>query len=827
MSKNTYVSKHFTDYKLKKHSPHSDTEQFDSLTRLYTYGTFMNKAKDLLSSSSESSSHAFLLIDIDDFGQANDDFGLIFADTFLIELANRLLNLCEGTDNIIARYGADEFIMLIKDAPSVSYIQELVQYIHNIIRNIHVGKNKKWNWTGCIGVSIFPTNADSYDMLYQQANIALYYAKSHGKDKYYFYNEKLANDAVSELMHNKPSRLIPEAPFSEHSDIDMGLVANAIDILFGTLSSDTSIDMLFSLIGIKFNIDKLLLVKEVPSSSKLILSHHWTLANTSSFNTPGASSKYMQFATLLHQCSNYASNNIFVTSDIASSPATETCFDTAVFGTQPTALFQYSFSTVDGYKCSINAFINSQPHMWTRNETDTFTILFRLISNYVQRLHSQARISFVSERDTLTGLYNFTTFTTKADALVTSSPDKQYAIIYMDLHRFMLFNDTQGYSAGNNVLKGIASILVSIGAVDGLAARVNADKFVAIYEYSEENPLTDTLDCLIKALKKIKNPDGGFYKITPVIGVCTHDNNHAIIISVDRANIARKNIKDYKISNYLFFDENMHKSLLVRQEIENTMEDALTNEEFQIYYQPKINVETSKVIGAEALVRWHPPKKKVLYPDSFIPIFEENGFIVSLDYYMLDHVCKWLRKQLNSGHEVFPISVNFSRMHFSTGVLPQMLKKTLEKYDLPFDLIEIEITESALGSHNSNQMATLTEISKLGFKLSLDDFGAGLSSLNLLRDLPFDILKIDKEFLHSKTTTERERIVISNIVRMATDLKMDIVCEGVETKDHEGFLRQIGCMVAQGYYYEKPIHEDVFTEQYIQNSSYCYPKETI
>ena len=202
-------------------------------------------------------------------------------------------------------------------------------------------------------------------------------------------------------------------------------------------------------------------------------------------------------------------------------------------------------------------------------------------------------------------------------------------------------------------------------------------------------------------------------------------------------------------------------------------------------------------------------------PASFIPIFEANGFIVNLDYYVLDRVCNRLRELIDQGFSVYPVSVNFSREHFKSDALPERLRQTIQKYQLPPELIEVEITESALASNDRYWLNLLNKIRSYGFGLAMDDFGSGMSSLNLLCDLPFKVLKIDKDFFHTKTTNIRERIVISSIVTMASQLDMDVICEGVETEDQIKFLQSIGCTMAQGYYYDKPLPSDVYEEKYL------------
>ena len=246
------------------------------------------------------------------------------------------------------------------------------------------------------------------------------------------------------------------------------------------------------------------------------------------------------------------------------------------------------------------------------------------------------------------------------------------------------------------------------------------------------------------------------------------------------------------------------------------MEDSLKNDEFLVYYQPKFNLYSNKVCGSEALVRWlH--DGRLISPGNFIPIFEDNGFIVDVDLYVYEQVCKKLRELIDAGYKVYPVSVNFSRAHLKNNSIIKRLDEVIQKYDIDPRLIHIEITESAVAIGDSFAPTLLNEIHKLGLKLSMDDFGSGLSSLNSLRRLPFDILKLDKDFFQHDVITQRERIVISNIINLARELDMEIVAEGIETEEQAQFLRNIDCPVVQGFLFSKPIPCDEFVEKYIKN----------
>ncbi|HGZ2699170.1 TPA: putative bifunctional diguanylate cyclase/phosphodiesterase, partial [Clostridioides difficile] len=274
---------------------------------------------------------------------------------------------------------------------------------------------------------------------------------------------------------------------------------------------------------------------------------------------------------------------------------------------------------------------------------------------------------------------------------------------------------------------------------------------------------------------------------------------------MDRANTARKTIKGGHKNSFAFYDKEMHKKILKEKEIENSMVDALNNGEFIVYFQPKYSLSDYQIIGAEALVRWDNPQKGLIPPIEFIPVFERNGFIVNIDFYVFEEVCKKIREWMDEGQKVVPISVNLSRMHFVNSNFIEEFKLIVDKYKIPTRLIELELTETAVLDNIEGLLDTMNNLKEKGFVISMDDFGTGYSSLNLLKELPVDILKLDRAFFTEKDESNNEKIVISNVIKMAKELKMKVISEGVETISQVEFLKQIGCDMVQGYLFSKPM----------------------
>ena len=260
----------------------------------------------------------------------------------------------------------------------------------------------------------------------------------------------------------------------------------------------------------------------------------------------------------------------------------------------------------------------------------------------------------------------------------------------------------------------------------------------------------------------------------------------------------------------VLFDRSMMEGIKREVEITSYIPKAIAKHEFKVYYQPKMETETVHLIGAGALVRWQKPDGKFVYPDEFIPYIERSGQIVDVDYYVYRETFRFIAERLREGKKVVPISLNVSRVHLNKMHILEYVKELFEEYKIPSDLIEFELTESIYLDNTKKALELVDGLHKLGAKVSMDDFGSGYSSLNLLSRLPIDIIKLDKVFLKDDNLQESDKIIISCVVDMAKRLQITSLCEGVETLEQSDYLKEAGCQIQQGYYFSKPIPQEEF-----------------
>lgn len=416
-------------------------------------------------------------------------------------------------------------------------------------------------------------------------------------------------------------------------------------------------------------------------------------------------------------------------------------------------------------------------------------------------------LKYRAEFDPLTDLPNMTAFYSKAEKLIQENLNKKYVVIRMDINRFKFINDIYGMEEGDRLLCFIADIIRHHIPETEAYGRIGGDVFCICMEFEKKQELIELMDQISLEL----NAYNLGYKVVPAFGLCViEDIKVPVSILCDWAGLAIKTIKGNMIRKWAFYDDKLRAKQLEEGRIEDEMEEALESHQFQIYYQPKYEISHSQIVGAEALVRWIHPKEGMRSPDSFIPLFEKNGFIMKLDEYVWEETFRFMKKWRESGGAEFPISVNVSRHHIYNMGFCEKIIALADKYLLPHRLIELELTESLFIENPEDLYKTMGILQNKGFRFSMDDFGAGYSSLNMLKNTPVNTIKLDRGFLNETVSTEKGKIVVQCAIEMARKLNLDVIAEGVETKEQAEFLLKCGCETAQGFYYSKPLPVDQF-----------------
>lgn len=436
----------------------------------------------------------------------------------------------------------------------------------------------------------------------------------------------------------------------------------------------------------------------------------------------------------------------------------------------------------------------------------TLVPLIAFIFFFYHRRNVNAKTQTVAYTDALLGIRNFEKFKLDAHAMFNKFRREDFSMIYFDVNRFKYINDNFGYKVGNDILVHVAKCASEILYDYEIFARVSADNFVMMLKNTDEKQIVEIIKKLSRSVQSYKQMLDVGHKITLCFGIYRMSGvKEDFFTTLDRANAARRNAKGSHETTYAFYDEKMLRKLATEIKLTESMKPALDNNEFKLFLQPKHNVADGKIIGAEALVRWASPTMGLIQPNNFIPVMEKNGFITQVDFFIYESVCRLMRSMIDSNLPIIPISVNLSRVHFESRTFIHTLNDIAQSYKIPTSLIELELTESMILQNQREVLDIMQALKQIGFRLSLDDFGTGFSSLSLLMEMPVDVLKLDKSFLNEVVDTGRERTIINDIVHMAHHLDMCVVCEGVETPEHYNLLKDIKCDIAQGYFFSKPL----------------------
>ncbi len=410
--------------------------------------------------------------------------------------------------------------------------------------------------------------------------------------------------------------------------------------------------------------------------------------------------------------------------------------------------------------------------------------------------------------DPLSGLYNRHSFRRMARKHLDSHPDQRFLFVRFSIDHFRTYSDLYGEDAGNLLLSSIKDLIRSLNIPNALCGHIEVEHFACIMPEAACNP--DSMIQKVLAWLTAHNPDFDF---APKIAVYAIDDpNLDIAAMYNRALLALNSIQG-KYGVYLAdYTEEMRERILAEQAIVNEMGSALENGEFEPYFQPQYDYSTGKMVGAELLLRWNHPQRGLLLPKDFLPIFERNGFITQIDKYIWATACRYQRKWISKGMAVVPLSVNVSRADINDPDLGRSLMRIIDQYGLNPAHIRLEITETAYMKEPQNLIEVVRKLREMGFMVQTDDFGSGYSSLNMLRDVEVDALKLDMSYLHTLHTAPRGASILQSVIRMAQLLNLPVIAEGVETREQAEHLAQIGCVLMQGYYFAHPMPVAAFEE---------------
>ena len=778
----------------------------DPLTKIYNKATTISLIKDYLRSDSRETYDALIIVDVDNFKQINDNLGHLFGDSVLVDLSQEMQDLFRSSD-VVGRIGGDEFLVFLRGVKQKSHIEDKASDICKIFDLLYCGEHEE-KITGSLGISVFPQDGCTYEELFKKADIALYSSKNAGKNCFTFYSDDYASlDSEDGLAAVNQYRR--DTPITQSREIfDAQITDFAFDIMNKTKDVSSAITMLLSKVGKHFGLSCVSVVETIEEPHCLKYTYQWCgkctgsrLGKIVTFDKDG-------WNRLLAE---YDDNDIISISDMSSYLGEDEICPVAV---NTVAVLNCAIYDSGEYKGFVSFGDNAKKRSWTLEEVRTLKTISKIISSYLLKMRAFQKANRIVDRltnfDKLTGLPRSNKFKETATQLVRGSSDK-FALIYCDINNFKYINEKYGSDNGDRLLCSFAKKLPELPVPVCCSSRVFSDKFISLIRYENEDLRSIVLRFLndFTASEKAHQPESN---ITVASGIYIVEDNDSfdINIAMDNVSIARKIAKERDETSCVLFEAQMKEKINRSIEIVSEAKHALINKEFVVYYQPKIGLKESNLVGAEALVRWRKPDGKIVPPGSFIPYLEKNGIIVNVDFYVYEEVCRFIRRRLDEKKPIVPISVNVSRIHLRDPAFLDKVLQIVRKYDIPSHLLEFELTESVFLENQSAAVNTMSEMKKHGFLVSIDDFGSGFSSLGLLKSLPVDILKIDKEFFANDTLQTNDQIMLSSIISMANRMNISVICEGVETLEQVQFLKETQCDMVQGFFYAKPISTEEF-----------------
>ena len=451
---------------------------------------------------------------------------------------------------------------------------------------------------------------------------------------------------------------------------------------------------------------------------------------------------------------------------------------------------------------------------WTDEEYKNFSIIMDVLSFHLERFLLITEVKNSALTQFLTGLPNSGGYLAFVRSKFGSGELMNYDAFYFNIKSFGLVSRRYGSGEGDEIIKRYAKKLREFIEEGEIIAHFGGDNFTALIKKERTKKFLKYIASVpVIAVKNGREDEISLAAVTGVYAIDESLTNPGQVIS--RAVMACNYAKNVANKPYVFVNKAMSTRIYRQKQIEDRYEEALANDEFRIYLQPKVNTETGRIVGAEALARWF-CKGIVLYPTEFVPILEQEGMVASLDLYVLRKTCEYIREWLDNGITPVQVSVNFSRRDLNYKNLAKEIIDTIQEYDIDPKYIEIEVTETASEDERVMMTNFLSRLKEMEISTAIDDFGTGYSSLSTLRDFPVSVIKIDRSFINNDELNTNDEIVLKNIITMARELGIDVVTEGVERPDQTELLKSVGCNIVQGFLYDNPMPKKEFEKRLIK-----------
>lgn len=768
-------------------------ENTDNMTKASSQVYLDNMAKNHMLSKTP---FVVMYIDIDNFKNINDDYGQLVGDMVLIEMVSILKNFL-GEKGAVARVGGDRFLVIYEIEDDYDKVHDCLFDLKQKIQALSVCSSKGISITVTIGSAQYPKDGE-YKLLLLKCKKALIRGKNKGRDCFVMYlKEKCGDVTLNDEIDDKVSKI---DKVSTKNDV-YSLILNLNQLLFNEDNVDSSIDKAISLVGGYFYIDRVSIARLDIQSNKIMKKHAWYNPKITVKHNVYCSDEIIpdwgkalgsKFYIMVDDSSNLADDyplkKIFPLDHTTASMAFELVVNGKSFG-----LIRFDMTTGVRH--------------WSTENLQVFLLISQLFASYFQKNYIKETNYRSLYKDPKYHCNNFTKMFKDTVDYVISNNVKNFSVMELEIRNMLKYRNIIG---DKRVVELVNIIIGILDESDCIYGKYYDGPFVIFYKHQDTNIIENDINKIKDSLHDFSMKNNTT-QLTIQAGICRA--NAEIDRLADVIGNASLTRTMNKTENPLYYSDIIKNELLFKTEMVLRIDDAIDGGEFLLYLQPKISTVTGKLVGAEALTRWKYKNEKLLFPDQFIGVFEENGIIEKLDYNVFDNVCKYQRTLIDDGYTPVPISVNVSRYVHDFDKYIDAIENIRKKYDISPTLIEIEITEGMYYENSYIISEFIKKLHEIGYKVSMDDFGSGYSNLVSLAKLNFDIIKFDRSFCLN-LEDNNVKIMLYKLIDLIKTLNKATLCEGVETEENVEYLTKIGCDTIQGYYYSKPIPYLDFRNKY-------------
>lgn len=776
------------DERKKKEEQYLLYKERDSLTGLYNCEMILDRVKERLQNMNQGDTSWMLIVDVDNFKRINDRNGHLVGDAVLCMVADELKHIFD--DNFIGRIGGDEFLVLAENI-SKEELEKNIQTLQSTVAGIYKDINKEKSVSCSVGAALCQGKGLELGRSFRWADYALYQVKKGDKKDYCIEEDTKKKDApVMGYLERETEEVLREEVGIHSAD---ELIVFSLELLSSMPDAESGLRMVSDRVCSFFDIDDIAFIYEEDGITRK--DYHWS-----------RSRKEQLEQDVLNEIENW---------DYIWDWFNKKGFlalhhdDIARLSREPlgSAFLVYTGKVQDKHGCI--AFISREEDRQWEGNIEPLGRLADIISNHLRQIRKAEQerneLEFQINFDSLTGLPQYHKFMSLVNQYRKDHKEKDYYVAYADFANFQYINGTYGFEEGDQILQLFAKHMQRIeGSI--YFCRINSDHFVGFLEGKDESSVQNQLYTALEQFCDQVKQTYGMGNLVLISGLSSvGDDEETVSAAIDRANVARKYGKSTATTAVFLYNQDIKSRSDMEKMIVASMDTALIGGEFKAWLQPKVSLKTGKIVGAEALVRWQKPDGSMVYPDQFIPLFEKNGFITNVDFAVLEQVLDYLHAAIEQGEEIVPVSVNFSRRHNEKQNFVDEITRRIEERGIPSAYLEAEITESMFMRDMSALTSNIHRLKERGIAISIDDFGSGYSSLNMLANMEVDIIKLDKEFLKDTEESSKSLVFIKYLIKMMKHMGYKVIAEGVETEEQLTFLHNAECDMVQGYYYARPM----------------------